>query len=154
MSVLGETLKDNKPARYAITGILVASSVLIAYWAGKKVIAGLKKSDSKKEIEELEKETNPNKIYKTDAELLGIANSIFSGLDYSAGIRLDVIEQNLAKLKSADEWKKLVSLFGKRKATATFSWFEGNLPEWLNYKLNFYSRPRVQAILSKIGVTL
>lgn len=155
MGAIGETLfKDNKPLKYAVTGLVIAGSSLALLLVAKKVLKDIKLDKSKETAKDLGKEVNQNNIFKTEAEFKAIADAVYGSLDYSGSMNLSALEYELKKLKSLDEWKKLVAVFGQRKASATFSWFEGNLIEWLNYKLNVYTRPKVTAILSKIGATL
>jgi hypothetical protein len=153
MGVGQDLLKDNKPLKIAVTVFVIAGVAVVSIWAGKKIIKSIKKDQSKVTSDDLGKEVNNNNIYHTDAEFKVMADTIFSALDYSANFSWDVLESQLKKLKSVDEWKKLNAVFGVRKANATFLWMNGNLIEWLNYKLGYYYRPKAAAILSKIGVT-
>lgn len=154
MSAAEALLKDNKPVRYAITAVVVVGGTLLIIWGAKTIFEKLKTSDSNKEVKETDKEVNTNNLYHTEAEFLSIANGIQTALDYSGSIDLNALKAQLVKLKSADEWKKVVVVFGKRKANATLLWLDGNLNDWMNGKLNYFTRPEVEKILDKIGVTL
>jgi hypothetical protein len=155
MGLIKDISQENKYARYAVTGVIIAGGALLTYYLAKKVVNKVLVSNpSNQSVNALSKDLNKKNLTYSESQYITFANTIFEAMNHSVGINWASIERILKYLKNPDDWRMLVKAFDKKKATATLLWFEGNLIDWMEYKLNFITMPQAVDILSKIGVKL
>jgi hypothetical protein len=136
-------------------GAAIGATAIV--FIGIKVYKKIKeRTEDRNEGNEFKKQLNSSNVQLSDLELKQIADKIEVALNQADDDETAVYEA-LKKLKTKDDWLKLNVVFGsrKRKANWPYSDVTGGLVDWLNDALNsYYEIPKVNDILSKIGVTI
>lgn len=140
----------NKYVKLGIA-ILVIIILILAYFKIKKLFGR-----SNRITREARNEYQNRELSFSESEYLSMAENLFWAMD-GWGTHEDTIYNTLKKLKTSDDWYKLVDVYGIRKhsrsAAAGFSSFTGNLIESLGNELSGSERQKVSDILKLIGVT-
>jgi len=103
-----------------------------------------------KETKDLRKEINYKGVTISESRAQSIADTIFAALNSNLWDDVNVIENELKRLKTSDDWKYVVIKFGKRKRETWFSNVDGGLDEWFADSLKDYELYRINQILSKL----
>jgi hypothetical protein len=131
---------------------LGAVTVVFFGWKAYKYLKD--RAANRSETKEYRQELNKNNLTLSDSEFQSIADSIFTAINtgWYQDDDEDLVYRELSKLKTPDDWKKLVIVFGKRKRNTWTSDVDGGLKEWLVDALSTSEQKEVSEILSKIGV--
>lgn len=155
-----ELAKQLKPVTSSIYfKIAVIVIIVIVAWL---IINKLKSLFNSKDdyTRELNRETNQNNLSFSNTEFQNFAERIYDACD-GAGTNSEVIFDILNKLKTKDDWNKLVSAFGIRKIgsgytiLAPWQFFTNepvNLMQALTDEFDAEEQQQLSMILNNIGV--
>lgn len=136
-------LKNKK----VIIWIVIAIVVIIV------AIKLFKKNNSASTVRRVAKDVITENLSFDDAQYSIWADSLYRAMK-GAGTTQQTIYDVLSKLKSPDDFYKLVDAFGVKKSGTWFNTWEGNLIEWLQDELSESEMTKVNSILKKIKVSL
>jgi hypothetical protein len=135
-----------------LTGVAagVSAGLFISYKAYKAIVA---KRAENKETKDYKKAINKANLSYSETDYKTMADVIHTALNQPWNDDEKTVYKTLERLKTKDDWFKLVEVFGLRKRNrADFFSSNMNLPQYLQEALEYWEREKVKAILSKIGV--
>lgn len=143
----------NENIKLAAFLIGVGAVGFIGYKIYKKV---KKKVANHKETKMYKSEIVKSNLSLPDSEFHSMASGIETALNQRWDDDEERVYAELSKLKTVDDWKKLIVVFGSRtRNRSLFSpTVEGGLKDWLVDALSGSEIDKVNQILTKIGVSL
>lgn len=150
------TRKNNPGMDYMdyikLTGAAVSMvGIVFLGWKGYKAVQRWK--ENRQGTKDYSRELNSRNVTLADSEISNMVAGIVSALNARWNDDEEAVYRELDKLKTPDDWKKLVIRFGVReKRNFTSANIKGGLKEWIVDAFSDKEQQKVSDILSKIGV--
>jgi len=132
---------------FKIAIVVVILAVIFAIYKGIQALINKRDAYSREAMQNF---SNNNLTYE-NLEYENMSNRLFDAMD-RWNTDEDTIYSTLRRLKTSDDWYKLVHVFGVKKSNSMWDSFSGNLSEWLVYVLDGSEQEDVSSILSSINV--